>query len=433
MTDLAQKLPSEGGVPASLSSRFDRAWGVVVGAGLLMLVNLGPVLYYTSGVFTKAITDDTGWTRGTIAAATLPANLLITLTLPLVGWAVDSYGTRRIALLSSILFAVGMFLLGQFSQTPGLFASLLVVAYACGFALTPLPYAQIVSGWFDKRRGLALGLMLTMSGLGTALLPPFSSALIAQFGWRNAYIFLGLIVFAIGAFAAIALLRDPPQLTNKALGHDDKTPGLPVKSAVMGRAFWTLFAAFFLISFAIGGGSTSLPLILTDRGVPAQQASFVMTIVGLAMMIGRLSFGVLLDRIFAPHLTSLVFLAPALAFGVLLLPNAADVNAIIAAALLGFGLGAEVDALAYIASRAFGLRYFGRILGFLMVAFTLGLAFGPTLFGKIYDQFQTYQLALWIAAGISVVSSGLIVTLRRTDLPFTPERANTHMQDASAA
>ena len=427
MRELTETLPSEGRVPASPASQFDRAWGVVVGAGLLMFVNLGPVLYYTSGIFTKAITDDTGWTRGTIAAASLPANLLITLALPLVGWAVDTYGTRRIALLSSILFAVGMFLLGQFSQTPGLFAFLLVVAYACGFALTPLPYAQIVSGWFDKRRGLALGLMLTMSGLGTALLPPLSSALITQFGWRNAYVFLGLIVFAIGTFAAFPLLRDPPHLTEKALGHDDKTPGLSVKSALTGRAFWTLFAAFFLISIAIGGGSTSLPLVLTDRGVPAQQASFVMTIVGLAMMIGRLSLGVLLDRIFAPRLTALVFLAPALAFSVLLLPDTTGVTATIAAAFLGFGLGAEGDALTYIASRAFGLRYFGRILGFLMAAFILGLAFGPTLFGKIYDQFQTYQLALWIAAGISAVSSGLIVTLRRTDLPFTSESAGTHM------
>jgi predicted MFS family arabinose efflux permease len=166
---------------------------------------------------------------------------------------------------------------------------------------------------------------------------------------------------------------------------------------------------------------------LTDRGVSTQQASFVMTIVGLAMMIGRLSLGLLLDRIFAPHLTALVFLAPAVAFSVLLLTHATGANAMIAAAFLGFGLGAEVDALAYIASRAFGLRYFGRILGFLMVAFTLGLAFGPTLFGKVYDQFQTYQLALWIAAGISALSSGLIVTLRRADLPFTSERTGTHM------
>src|ERR1700746_2107974 len=217
MTDLAGSLKSDSEISAS-GSRVDRAWGVVAGAGLLMFVNLGPVLYYTSGVFTQAITDDTGWTRGTIAAAGFPANLLITFTLPLVGWAVDTYGTRRIALLSSILFAIGMLLLGQFSQTPGLFAFLLVVAYACGFALTPLPYAQIVSGWFDKRRGLALGLMLTMSGLGTALLPPLSSALITQFGWRHAYMVLGLIVFAIGAFAAFTLLRDPPHLTEKALG-----------------------------------------------------------------------------------------------------------------------------------------------------------------------------------------------------------------------
>ena len=244
MTDLAGRLQS-GSETAESASRVDRAWGVVAGAGLLMFVNLGPVLYYTTGVFTKAITDDTGWSRGTIAAAGLPANLLITFTLPLVGWAVDAYGTRRIALLSSILFAIGMFLLGQFSQTPGQFSFLLVVAYASGFALTPLPYAQIVSSWFDKRRGLALGLMLTASGLGTAVFPPLSSAFIAQFGWRNAYALLGLFVLAIGAFAAFALLRDPPQLKNKTLEND--TPGLRVASALMGRVFWTLFSAFLLI------------------------------------------------------------------------------------------------------------------------------------------------------------------------------------------
>jgi MFS family permease len=316
-----------------------------------------------------------------------------------------------------------MLLLGQFSQTPGLYSLLLVVASGCGFALTPLPYAQIVSGWFDKRRGLALGLMLTMSGLATALFPPLSSVLITEFGWRNAYALLGFIVFAIGAFAAFVLLRDPPQLTNKTLSREDSTPGLPVTSALMRRAFWTLFAAFLLISIAIGGGSTSLPLILTDRGVPPQQASFIMTIVGATMMIGRLSLGALLDRVFAPRLTAMVFLAPTIAFGVLLLPNITSANAMIAAGFLGLALGAEVDALAYIASRAFGIRYLGRILGFLMVAFTLGLAFGPTLFGKIHDQSQNYELALWIAAGISALASTLIVTLRRTDLPFAAEKA----------
>ena len=108
---------------------------------------------------------------------------------------------------------------------------------------------------------------------------------------------------------------------------------------------------------------------------------------------------------------------------VLILPDATGMNAMIAGGFLGLGLGAEVDALAYIASRAFGLRYLGRILGFLMIAFTLGLAFGPTLFGKPYDQFQNYQLALSIAAGIAALASGLIMTLHRGDLPFTSEGA----------
>jgi predicted MFS family arabinose efflux permease len=148
-----------------------------------------------------------------------------------------------------------------------------------------------------------------------------------------------------------------------------------------------------------------------------------MTIVGVTMMVGRLSLGALLDRIFAPRLTALVFLAPTLAFGVLLLPNTTSANAMVAAGFLGLALGAEVDALAYIASRAFGIRYLGRILGFLMVAFTLGLAFGPALFGRIHDQFQDYELALWVAAGISALASAFIATLRRSDLPFATERA----------
>ena len=111
----------------------------------------------------------------------------------------------------------------------------------------------------------------------------------------------------------------------------------------------------------------------------------------------------------------------------LILPDATGLNAMIAAGFLGLGLGAEVDALAYVASRAFGLRYLGRILGFLMIAFTLGLAFGPTLFGKTYDQFQNYQLALAIAAGIAALASGLIMTLHRGDLPFTSEGAGAHI------
>ena len=177
MTDLAEKLLSERTGPASVS-RFDRAWGVVVGAGLLMFVNLGPVLYYTSGIFTKAITDDTGWTRGTIAAASLPANLLITFTLP---WSVGL----------SMLTAPDASLLSRYcsqwaccwasSPTPGCSRSCrgrVPVA-----SLTPLPYAQIVSGWFDKRRG-GVGTHVDHGGLGTALLRrgfcPYRAGRLAQ-------------------------------------------------------------------------------------------------------------------------------------------------------------------------------------------------------------------------------------------------------------
>jgi MFS family permease len=379
-------------------------------------VNLGPVLYYTAGVFANAITNDVGWTRGAIAAASLPGNLLITLTLPLAGWAVDKFGARRVALTSSALFAVALALLGQFSRTPTSFAALMLAANAAGFGLTPLPYAQIVSGWFDHRRGLALSLMLVLGGIGTAAFPPLSSALIREFGWRNAYSILGIIVSVVGVLSALLLLRDPPQPAGKNSGRVD-IPGVPIFTALKGRPFWTLFVSFLCFSIAIGGGTTSLPLILTDSGASAQQASFIMSVVGIMMIVARIVLGQLLDRIFAPRLTAVVFLGPAIAFSILAV-SPTNVSTIVAAALLGFGLGAEVDTLSYIASRAFGLRYFGRIFGALMVAFSIGLGIGPTLFGKLYDQSHSYQTAVLSALGLSMVASALLATLRKEHLPF---------------
>jgi MFS family permease len=400
---------------ADAAARTDRAWGVVAGAGLLMFINLGPVLYYTNGVFAKAMIDDMSWSRGDIAAAGLPGNLLMTLTLPLVGWGVDRFGTRRIALVSSILFAIGLGLLGQFSTSLTSYAALLMLATLFGFGLSPLPPAHIVSGWFERRRGLALGLTLALSGVGTAVFPPISSKLIELVGWRHAYGVLGLAVLAVGVVSSLALLRDPPRRGGGSVGD---AAGLPVSSVLRRGAFWILLVGFFLISMAIGGGATSLPLVLTDAGAPAQQASFVMSALGAMMVVGRIASGALLDRFFAPRLTALVFLFPAAAFAVLLFAPPTQINAMIAAGLIGFGLGAEVDALAFIASRAFGLRHFGRVFGLLMIAFSFGVSFGPTLFGKIHDRFQSYAYALWLACAFCLAASALVATLRRSDLPF---------------
>jgi MFS family permease len=384
-----------------------------------MFINLGPVLYYTAGVFTKAMMDDMGWPRGTIASASLPANLAITLLYPVVGWAVEAFGGRLVSLVSSVMFGLALVALGGFSATPTAFAILMVVASIAAFGLTPLPSVQLVSAWFDRRRGFALSITLALGGIGIAVFPPLGARLIADFGWRNAYAALGAIVIVVGTVATLLLVEDPPK-DARHRPSTEQAAGETLSSAIRTWKFWKLAIAFIAISIAVSGGANSLPLILTDSGMSPQRSAFAMSVMGGSMIVGRLVLARLLDRLFAPRLTAFIFLAPALAFSALLSPLPVAWSSFLAAALLGIGLGAEVDALGYITSRVYGLAHFGKIFGSLMVAFSLGLGVGPPIFGRIFDAYRSYNVALWIALAGAVVASIVMASFEKGDLPHVP-------------
>ncbi|MBP0590405.1 MFS transporter [Paraburkholderia sp. LEh10] len=396
----------------------DHAWKVVVGSGLLMFINLGPVLYYTAGVFTKAISVDTGWPRGTIASAGLPANIAITILYPLVGLAVEAFGGRRISLLSSVAFGAALAALGHFAVSPASFAVLMFIASLAAFGLTPLPTVQMISGWFDKKRGMALSISLALGGVGTALLPPIAAALILKLGWRNAYMALGVIVVVLGLIATVFLVRDPPRKTLSPVVRRGEGGDVTLGSAILTLNFWKLSLAFLAISIAISGGANSLPMMLTDSGVSSQKSAFAMSVMGGAMILGRIALARFLDHVFATLLTAAIFLAPALAFVSLLSPLPVAVSSFLAAALLGIGLGAEVDALGYISSRIFGVAHLGRIFGFLMIAFTVGLGLGPLVFGRIFDSTGSYVGALWVALAAALIAALTMVSFKKRDLRF---------------
>lgn len=394
---------------------------IVLGAGLGMYINLGPVLLYTFGVFLKPIAADTGWDRTLISGAFGPAMFLVGLTAPLVGQKLDKYGPRRFVAVSALLFAAGLLVLGLVPHSAGGFAAYLVLAMVLGSGLTPLPFSHVISSWFDARRGLALGLALSISGIAVATVPPLAAALIARFGWRLSYVLLGAMVLLIGLPTARWLLEDP------VVSADDAAPppiseGLTLREALRSRTFWLLAFGLLFISTAVAAGTVHLPALLGDRGVPPTRAAFIMSVVGVSMIVGRIVVGALLDRAFAPHVSAVVFLAPLVGHA-LLTGNGAGLNAIAAAALFGLGLGAELDVFPYMTSRAFGVRHFGQIYGAMLVAFTSGLALGAALVGALYGRFGEYDQALWIAGAFAVVSAASMLFLRRTDFPF---RARAH-------
>ena len=184
-------------------------------------------------------------------------------------------------------------------------------------------------------------------------MPQVTSALLHRLGWRGAYAATGLIVWLLAFPAVIAFVKDPPAPDRKA------SPAAAeggIAAVARDRDFWLTTIASFLVVMVLNGVIVHLVALLTDAGVAQKTAVATLVVVGLAAILGRLASGLLLDRFFAPRLAAAIFLVPLIAILVILAGATAGPLVLLAAACLGFGLGAEVDVIGFLVGRYFGLR-----------------------------------------------------------------------------
>jgi len=395
--------------------RYDRAWRVLLGAGICMFCGQPAVILFTFGTMVPAITTSTGWPAVMIAAAIGPATFLASLLAPVAGRMADRFGVQRVALIGGPAFAAGFVAIGMLARSSVQFAALLALTCALGFAATPVIYAQLVSSWFEKRRGLALSLMFACTSLGVAFWSPYTAALVVRFGWRVAYAIVGLSAGALIFAAALFLIRDAPRADPRR--KDSALPGVAPKDAFKSGTFWKLAIIFMLVTAALAGTSVNLPILLQHHNLPLTTTAGVISVVGLAMFLGRLLAGVLLDKFYSPYVTAGFTLIPVAGFlSVALEPTVPAF--FVLAALIGFGLGAELNAAAYIASRAFGLKAFGAIYGAITLAYGLASAFGPALVGGMLVA-DIDSRPIFLACIAALASAALLLTsIRITDLPF---------------
>ena len=407
-------MPGESALPTA-SDQIDRAWWILLGAGLCMFAGQPAVILFTFGTFVPEMAAATGWSRVELAAAIAPATIVAALLAPFVGRLADMVGTRRLVLLGGPAFALGFILMGYLTTSAFTFTALLTVTCALGFAATPVLYAKVASGWFARRRGLALSLTFACSSIGIAFWSPYAIKLINLYGWRTAYATIGVTAGAIIFLAGLLLLRDPPKVI--ATEGAGEAPGLTLAQAARSATFWKILASFALITGALGGASVNLPVFLRQISVSGETAAMVVSFAGLAMLIGRVSGGIMLDHWFAPRVAVISIVLPLLGFAVLLIDQS-QTTFIIAALMIGFGLGAELDVAAYIVSRGFGLKAFGAIYGMVTLAYGLASAIGPASTG----------VALGAAVSVHIIFASFIVTLlialvllwtvRREHLPY---------------
>ncbi|MDB5618001.1 MFS transporter [Tardiphaga sp.] len=385
--------------------RASAGWLVVFGSTLALIVGNGPIILFTFGVLLQPISAEFGWPRGSLATAVVVSHITGAVMMPFVGMLVDRFGVKRIALPAIALFAATTAYAGLLGNNLTAFIVLYGFLGLFGAGHSTLIYARAVSTWFDARRGLALGITLAGIGIGAATVPKYTHYFVANYGWREAYFALGALLFVVGFTAVALFVRDRPVRDRAA--EAVLTDGLTLREAISGYRFWFASVAMMLAAAAINGTIAHIVPVLSDRGISAGVATTAVAASGLSLIIGRMLSGFALDRYQGPLVASFFFLIPLVGMGILGF-GAIGPMAIVAAVLLGLGIGAEGDIMAYLTGRYFGMKHYGLIYGCVLAFFTLGSGLGPWLMAHAYDLYHTYAAGL-IGLGVALMVAVVLV------------------------
>jgi len=395
----------------SYREEFGRGWRVVLAGAIGVGFGISALPFYTLGVFVKPIGAEFGWSREEVQWGFAIQMLGVMLVGWLYGLAVDRRGARRVALLSQVGLGLSLASLALVGSLTHWYAIWFVVALL-GAGTSPITWTRGIAGWFDKARGAALGIGLLGTGLTGLLAPPLVTAIVEDYGWRAGYLALGASVFVVGMPVTLWLFRDREQPA--ATAARPEAGGLTRGEALKSYRFWAMFVVFTLVTFGVGGLIPSLVPLLTDRGLTPAAAAGYASLAGLAVILGRVVAGFLLDRFWAPAVAVGFLVLPAISCLVLAqsgLPAPVVIG--VAAALTGLAAGAEFDLVAYMVTRYFGMRHYGVVYALQLVGLSLAGGLAPPIFGRIYDTTGSYEPILLACAVIFVASPLLLLTLGR--------------------
>ena len=402
-------------------------WGVLAAAFTGVMVSFAPIIPYTFSLFLDPLHAAFGWKREAMGGAFALAAITVALVSPLIGILLDHFPPRLIILPGILVFAVA---LGTLSRlTPNIiqfYATFFVIGLVAN-ATAQFAYTRTVLTWFTSRRGFALALLLTGSGIGSIVIPPLTEWMIQHHGWRSGFLLLSGIAILGFPFTAWLVRNRPEAGIVRAEHHSDT--GMTVAAALRTAAFWILAFITILSAFSENGLVTNLASILAQHGVLVATAALALSIRGGAGIIGRLGIGFAIDRVSPERIQTLV-LALAAAGTLILAFAGTGWSALLGAAVLGVGLGSEADVGPYLLARYFGRRHFSVLYGLTWTAYAIGGASGPLWIGHLYDRAGAYLPRFIVyLAGVAFAAAILSLFLRSEDERTAYEQ---HVSTASA-
>ncbi len=377
--------------------------------------------FYSYGVFFKAIAGEFGDSRLGVALGLTVTSAVGAVVAPLVGRALDRYPLRRIIGLGATSMALG-FLGLSFVRSPLEFY--LVLGLFIGFGASSmgnLATSKLVTNWFERHRGKALGIAATGVSFSGVVMPYVSAEIIDAYGWRNGFLAYGFFTFFVVVPVVLRFVVSRPEdvglRPDGALQLADRStqppppPRLSMREVARERNFWAIVAIFSLIFCCMSATLTHMVPRLTDQGHSLSVASLVMSLCAGLGVLGKLSFGWLGDR-FSLRRVMLLIVAVQFA-GQFIMFQALTLGWFaLGAALFGFGVGGVVPMHGIVVGRTFGRERFGAVLGLMRPAMFPVQIVGVPFAGWIFDTTGSYALAFQVFLGLYVLTAVILATYR---------------------
>lgn len=399
-------------------------WYVVAALAVILFLSAG-LGFYSQGVFVTPLEDEFGWSRGQISAAMAISTIVSGISGSAVGVLMGRVRARLLMAIGAAWMAVTFALLGL---TPALlyFYGMFFLMAAGRAGIMIVPTSVVISRWFRRRRGLAVGAMTTGIGFGGLVMAPLTARLITLLGWRWTFGLLGLLIGAVALPLVLLVVRESPaDLGLEPDGDPPEEPPAPGRAATQSQAAspepgWTLrqasrTPAFIAVSLGLGlvffsQGAVLLHIapFLEDRGIGREEAGLMLGFVSGVGVAGKLASGYLCDRLSPRLVLAAVFLMQAAGLAVLLqTDHMAGVGVFVL--VFGYAMGAVVALQPLVLASLFGSRGLPTIMGGTTVVTSLTSGFGPMIAGYVRDGTGSYSAAFLAFIAIDLLAAALVL------------------------
>lgn len=384
----------------------------VAATGFLTLFSIVGLALYGLPLYYDFMVKEFGWSRAQVTSGNALSKLLIGPLFGFIaGWVVDRFGPRRL-MLAGILMAGGA-LIGLSAMTAlwmfYLFYLFNALGYVCG---GPLPNQVLLSRWFDKSRGKAMGFAYLGIGVGGALVPLLSHRMTEALGWRGALRWLGILMIVL-ALPMAFFVKESPE--GESENRDDAATA-PIKRVFRSPAFYLLALGSMCSIGAVGGTNQHLKLFLSlDQQYEQGEAARIISLVLAFSIVGRLLMGWLADHLPKRQVMLIIYFLVAAAIPLLFFASTPGMMYLFAA-VFGLGLGGEYLIIPLMAAELFGVRVLGRLMGVILTADGVAEAVSPMFIGYLRDRTGSYGVGFIMLIGIALAGALAVAFLPRKGL-----------------